>query len=63
VISTIRIARGPNNTAPLNEFIELLDTGKESLKITLNLLYRPQNDNSKIFKVTTNNEFSKKNAK
>jgi len=62
-INTLKIARGPNNTAPLHEFIELLETGKESLKITLNLLYRPKNDDSKLFKVTTCNEFSKKSAK
>ena len=61
--NTLKIARGPNNTIPLNEFIELLDTGKESLNISFNLLYRPKNDDSKLFKVTTNNEFSKNNAK
>jgi hypothetical protein len=61
--NTLKIARGPNNRAPLQEFIELLDTEKESLKITLNLLYRPKNDDSKLFKVTTRNEFSKNSAK
>ncbi len=61
--NTLKIARGLNNTTPLHEFIELLDNGKESLKITLNLLYRPKNDDSKLFKVTTSNEFSKNSAK
>ncbi len=59
----LKIARGPNNTTPLHEFIESLDTGKESLKVSLNLLYRAKNDDSKLFKVTTNNEFSKNSAK
>jgi len=60
--NTLKISRGPNNTAPLHKFIELLDTGKEPLKITLNLLYCPKNDESKLFKVTTSNEFSKNSA-
>ena len=61
--NTLKIARGPNNSAPLQEFIDLLDTEKESLKIMLNLLYRPKNDDSKLFKVTTSNELGKNSAK
>ncbi len=61
--NTLRIERGPNNTAPLHEFIELLNTGKESLKITLNLLYHSKNDDSRLFKVTANNEFGINSAK
>lgn len=61
--NTLKIARGPNNIAPLQEFIKFLDSGEESLKIELNLLYRPKNDESKLFKVTTINEFGKSSAK
>ncbi len=61
--NTLKIARGPNNSTPLQEFIDLLETEKETLEITLNLLYRPKNDDSKLFKVTTSNEFGKNSVK
>ena len=60
---TFKIYRRPNNTAPLQEFLELIDSEKEPLKVTLNLLYRPKNDDSRLFKVSTINEFGKGSAK
>lgn len=61
--NTLKISRGPNNSSPLQEFIDMLGTEKEALKITLNLLYRPKNADSRLFQVTTRNEFRKNSVK
>lgn len=57
------VTRRANSSAPIEEFIKLIDSEKEFLKITFNLLYRPKNVDSKLFKVTTINEFGKNSAK
>lgn len=62
-INTLKIIRGPDNSSPLQEFIESLDAKKEPLKITLNLLYCPKNDDSKLFKVITSNVFGRNSVK
>ena len=61
--NTLKIARGPNNNSPLQEFIDMLETEKEPLKINLNLLYRPKSDKGKLFKVVTMYEFCKNRVK
>ena len=61
--NTLKIVRGPNNSSPLQEFMEPLESEKTTLKVTLNLLYRPKDDSSKLFKVITSNEFGRNNVK
>ncbi|MCF8144962.1 MAG: hypothetical protein K9N21_13685 [Deltaproteobacteria bacterium] len=58
-IHVLEIARGPGNVAPLQEFLDLLDSEQKFGKIILNLLYRPKDNDSKLFKATSINEFSK----
>jgi hypothetical protein len=57
--NTIRIVKGPNNNRHPQEFMESLDAGSAFIKIALDLLYHPKNDDSKLFRVTKSNEFGK----
>lgn len=56
--NTFEITRSTNNNKPLQEFINMLETEKESPLITLNLLYRPKNENNKLYKVVVTYRFS-----
>ncbi|MBC8415097.1 MAG: hypothetical protein H8E11_01565 [Candidatus Cloacimonetes bacterium] len=60
---TFEITRGPNNNSPLQEFIDMLEMEKETPIIKLILLYRPKNNNDKLFKVISTYEFSKNKFK
>jgi hypothetical protein len=62
-INAFKIARGPNNNRPLQEFLDMLEIEKEAPKITLNLLYRAKSDNSKLFSVVTIYELGKNSFK
>ncbi len=60
---TLEITRGTNNKRPLQEFINMLEMEKETLLITLYLLYRPKNESNKLYKVVTTYKFSKSSVK
>ncbi len=58
-IITSKISRGPNNDAPLHEFIDMLEKNEEHAKITLKLVYRPQNNKNLFVKKTVTHMFGK----
>ncbi len=62
-INNLKIYRGPDNSKPLQEFIESLDAEKEFFKSTLHILYRSKKDEKKLFKLITNNELGKNSFK